>query len=82
MACVSRLFICDLVSQSKRKSLIESLFNTAAGFGINTAANYNILPLFGLYPTVKTSMSLAVIFTVISVARNYAIRRFFNRAGR
>lgn len=52
--------------------------NTAAGFAINTSANYFLLPFFGLFPTVGESMSIAVMFTFISVARNYVLRRIFN----
>lgn len=67
------------MSQSKGGSLVEAVVNTAVGFGINTSANYFLLPLFGLYPSVGDSMAMAVMFTVISVGRNYIIRRFFNR---
>lgn len=59
-------------------SFAESCMNTAAGFAINTSANYFLLPFFGLFPTVGESMSIAVMFTFISVARNYVLRRIFN----
>lgn len=62
-------------------SLTESIANTAIGFGINTSANYFLLPYFGLNPTVGESMAIAIMFTLISVARNYFLRRIFNAVG-
>lgn len=59
-------------------SAVESATSTAAGFIINTTANYTLLPFFGLHPTIADSMSLAVLFTVISLARGYVLRRIFN----
>lgn len=62
-------------------SLTESITNTVVGFGINTSANYFLLPYFGLHPTVAESLAIAVMFTIISVARNYGLRRIFNAVG-
>lgn len=59
-------------------SAIESFTGTAVGFIINTTANYTLLPLFGLHPTIANSMSIAVLFTLISLARGYILRRIFN----
>ena len=64
--------------QSRKMSAVESFAGTAVGFGINTSANYFLLPLFGLYPTVHESMAIAVMFTLISLARGYVLRRIFN----
>jgi hypothetical protein len=66
------------VSQSKTGSLIESLVNIAIGFTINCAANMLILPLFGYHITLTTNLQLGVIYTGISIARSYCIRRWFN----
>lgn len=67
--------------QSRRMSFVESWANVGVGFCINVLANYTLLPLFGLHPTVADSAALAIIFTLISLARSYCLRRAFNRMG-
>ena len=68
--------------QSRKMSLTESVTNTAVGFWINTLANYFlILPLFGFRPSVLDSMGMSILFTILSVGRNYVLRRFFNAVG-
>lgn len=66
------------MSQSKIGSLIESLANIAIGFSINFTANMLVLPLFGYHITLTTNLQLGVIYTGISIARSYCIRRWFN----
>lgn len=66
------------MSQSKIGSLIESLVNIAIGFSINFTANMLVLPLFGYHITLTTNLQLGVIYTGISIARQYVIRRWFN----
>lgn len=65
--------------QTKTGSLIESCVNVAIGYGINLAANLIVLPMFGYHVSVKDAAGIGVVFTVISVARSYLIRRVFNR---
>ena len=67
------------MSQSKIGSLIEALVNIAIGFSINFLANMLILPLFGYHITLTTNLQLGVIYTGISIARSYCIRRWFNK---
>ncbi len=66
------------MSQSKKMSLIESVVNVAVGFGVATAANIMILPLFGYDVSVSDGVCIGLIFTVISIFRSYFIRRMFN----
>lgn len=54
------------------------MINTAIGFGINFCANLIILPLFGFDVSLGQNFVIGVLYTAISVARSYAIRRFFN----
>lgn len=63
--------------QSKTGSLVESLVNTLIGFIINYVANLVILPWFGFEVSYSQAALMGVVFTVISVARGYAVRRFF-----
>ena len=61
----------------KSSSLIEALSNVAIGYGISFAANALILPQFGYDITVSDNLAIGGIFTVVSVARSYLIRRMF-----
>ena len=66
------------MTQTRLGSFIEAWVNVAIGFGINWCANLLILPLFGFHITGAQAFNMGLIFTVISVARSYAIRRWFN----
>lgn len=66
------------MSQTRLGSFIEAWVNVLIGFGINWIANLLILPLFGFDITGMQAFNMGLIFTVISVARSYAIRRWFN----
>ncbi|RQO38647.1 hypothetical protein DBR37_01770 [Herminiimonas sp. KBW02] len=66
------------MSQSKRGSLIEAIINVLIGFAINFSANALIFPLFGWHLSAATNLKLGLIYTAISIARSYCIRRWFN----
>lgn len=67
------------MSQSRTGSLIESLVNIAIGYCINFLANFAIFPLFGWHLSLRDNLAMGAIYTVISIARSYCIRRWFNR---
>jgi uncharacterized membrane protein (DUF485 family) len=67
------------MNQTRLGSLIEAWFNVVIGFAINWTANMLILPLFGFNVTGGQAFGIGVFFTVISVARTYFVRRFFNQ---
>jgi hypothetical protein len=64
--------------QSKKHSVLESVVSTAIGFVINVTAQHLIFPLFGIYVGWGDNLTIAVFFTVISIARGYFVRRLFN----
>lgn len=66
------------MSQSRLSSFYEALFNIAVGYWINFLGNWLILPLFGFNVTLTQNLLIGVLFTFISVARQYVIRRWFN----
>jgi hypothetical protein len=66
------------VSQSKLGSFIEAWVNVAIGFSINFAANLLIFPMFGMHISLSNNFLMGCIYTLISVVRSYAIRRWFN----
>ncbi len=68
------------MSQTVKRSWMESWSNIFIGFGINFMANILILPLFGFKDlTLKNNFILGVIYTGISLLRSFCIRRWFNR---
>lgn len=67
------------MSQTKLGSFIEAWVNVLIGFWINFAANLLILPAFGFTGlTLATNFYIGLAYTVVSVARSYVIRRWFN----
>ena len=66
------------MSQTRLSSFIEAIINVAIGFVINFTANMFIFPLFGFHITPGANLLMGLIYTVISVVRSYAVRRWFN----
>lgn len=67
------------MSQSRKASAVESWVNVMVGYGIAILTQWAVFPLFGLVATLDQHMSIALIFTCVSLVRSYTIRRFFNR---
>jgi hypothetical protein len=67
------------VKQKRRHALAESLANTAAGFVVSNFA-WPPICIYLLHIEWKASQGFAVVlvFTVLSIARNYAVRRAFD----
>ena len=65
------------MKQTRRMSLIEALTNVAVGYGIAVVTQMAVFPLFGLHATLTQNMMMGAIFTVVSIARSYALRRAF-----
>ena len=66
------------MNQTKLGSLIEAFINVLIGFGINFTANLIILPIFGYTPTLWDNFQIGLLYTVVSIARSYIVRRWFN----
>lgn len=67
------------MSQTIKGSAVETAANIAVGFTINYFANLLILPLFGFDKlNAGNNFVIGVLYTLISVARSFAIRRWFN----
>ena len=66
------------MNQTRLGSLIEAGFNIMIGYWINFIANMLILPMFGFHITLSQNLQIGLLFTVISVARSYLVRRYFN----
>lgn len=67
------------MSQSIKSSIVESWANVFVGFIINFSANLLVLPLFGFTSlTVRNNFIIGLVYTIISLARSFVLRRWFN----
>lgn len=66
------------MSQTKLQSLREALTNVIIGYIIAVISNMFVLSLFGYQTSLSKSMGIGLCFTIISIIRNYIVRRFFN----
>lgn len=64
--------------QSRLGSFIEAWANIIVGFAINWSANMLVLPMFGFKVSASTAFHIGLVFTAISLARSYVLRRWFN----
>ncbi len=67
------------MTQSKKNSFIEACVNTAIGFIITLACSFFIYPLCGVNISVSSMSGVTACFTIVSIVRQYIIRRYFNK---
>ena len=65
--------------QSRTMSFIEAVTNVVVGFALAVLTLVLVFPVFGIAVTFDQNVSIAVIFTLVSLARGYVLRRVFNR---
>ena len=58
-------------------SLIEAIANIAVGYGVAVGSQILVFPLFGLHMTLAQNLKVGAVFTTISIARSFALRRIF-----
>jgi hypothetical protein len=58
-------------------SLVESIVNVMVGYGVALATQILVFPWFGLTVTLAQNAAIGVIFSLVSVARSYLLRRAF-----
>jgi len=66
------------LKQTKKQSFIEANINTLAGFIISYITLLILNSVYGMQLSMVQSLEITLIFTVVSVFRNYIIRRMFN----
>jgi len=67
------------MGQTRLGSFVEAWANIAVGFGVNWSCNMLFLPLFGFDSlTAAKAFGIGVVFTVVSLVRQYVLRRWFN----
>jgi hypothetical protein len=70
--------LAAVMSQTRLGSFVEAHANIAIGFSINYVANLLVFPVFGMHISLRDNFFMGCIYTLISVVRSYAIRRWFN----
>ena len=65
--------------QSRTMSFIEAVTNVGVGFGLAVLTQVLVFPVFEIAVPFDQHVSMAVIFTLVSLARGYVLRRFFQR---
>ena len=63
--------------QSRLMSLLEAVTNVVVGYGLAVWVQLLVFPLFGLEATLRQSLGIGAIFTLVSLARGYLLRRAF-----
>lgn len=65
------------MKQSHLMSLVESVANVIVGYGVAVMTQILIFPIFGLHTTLAQNLKMGAIFTIVSIARSFALRRVF-----
>lgn len=65
------------MKQSRLMSFVEAITNVAVGYGVAVVTQILIFPLFGLHTTLGQNLAMGGIFTIVSMARSFLLRRLF-----
>ena len=65
--------------QSRLQSFIEAWANVLIGYGVALTTQLIVFPLYGMTVSLSQNVQIGIIFTVVSLARSYLLRRWFNR---
>lgn len=65
--------------QKRTHSLIESVGNTAVGFVLSVLTwEFIVKPVWNIHTSFAENLQITAVFTVISIARGYVLRRVGN----
>lgn len=67
------------MAQSKKRSWAEAWINIFIGYSISFVANLLVFPAFGYNISVQDNVFITIIYTGISLVRQYVIRRWMNK---
>ena len=65
------------MKQSRAMSLVEAWANVCFGYSVAVITQIVIFPVFGLQMTLAQNLKIGAVFTVVSIARSFALRRVF-----
>ena len=63
--------------QSRLMSLVEAMTNVVIGYALAVWVQILVFPLFGLQATLRQSLGIGAVFTLVSLVRGYLLRRAF-----
>jgi len=66
------------MSQNKTWSAIEAGTNIIVGIALSAAVTYWLMPFWGFVPKLHEALEITAVFTAVSFARQYGLRRLFN----
>jgi hypothetical protein len=58
-------------------SLAEAAANVVVGYAVAVATQMLVFPVFGLHASLGQNLAIGAGFTVVSLARSFALRRLF-----
>ena len=67
------------MNQSRVMSLVEAATNVLLGCAVALATQLLAFPLVGIQASMAQHLWLTTVFTGVSLARSYLVRRLFNR---
>ena len=62
-----------------RWRLVLNTGTVVIGYGVALASQLAVFPLFDINVSLQDNLAIGAYFTAISIARSYAIRRWFSR---
>ena len=64
--------------QTRLMSMVETITNVAIGLIVSFISQLAIFKLYDIHISLAQNLELTLYFTVVSVIRGFALRRFFN----
>ena len=71
--------LTGIPGQSKHHSLFECILNIIIGFVVAILAQRFIFPFYGVHISIQDNLEIGGWLTIVSLARQYILRRFFNK---
>ena len=67
------------MKQSKQKSLVESIVQTAIGLATSIILQVVLYPMLGIPVSFTQNLIITVVFFAVSIVRGYLVRRIFEK---
>ncbi len=66
------------MSQTRTMSMVETITNVAIGLVVSFLSQVVVFKYYDIHISLAQNLELTLYFTVVSVIRGFALRRFFN----
>ena len=67
------------MKQSKKNSIIESIFQTLIGLITSILIQLILYPLLNIPVSFNQNLIITLVFFIVSILRGYVVRRIFNK---